>query len=91
MPDSCCAYGCTNRREENGDRAFYRFSRGKKGEKQELRKSGFKHVREKIGQNIRSVIQEFVKIISLQVSTMTWYIPLKFLIGVLYIYLSKSR
>ena len=38
MPDSCCAYGCTNRREENGDRAFYRFSRGKKGEIQELRK-----------------------------------------------------
>ena len=38
MPDSCCAYGCTNRREENGDRAFYRFPRGKKEEQQELRK-----------------------------------------------------
>ena len=33
MPDSCCAYG-TNRREENGDRAFYRFPRGKKKEQQ---------------------------------------------------------
>ena len=22
MPDSYCAYGCTNRREENGDRAL---------------------------------------------------------------------
>ena len=32
MPDSCCAYGCTNRREDNGDRAFYRFPRGKKEE-----------------------------------------------------------
>ena len=38
MPDCCCAYGCTNRREENGDRAFYRFPRGKKEERQELRK-----------------------------------------------------
>ena len=38
MPDSCCAYGCTNRREENGDRAFYRFPRGKREEQQELRK-----------------------------------------------------
>ena len=38
MPDSCCAYGCTNRKEENGDRAFYRFPRGKKEEQQELRK-----------------------------------------------------
>ena len=46
MPDSCCAYGCTNRREENGDRAFYRFPRGKKEEQQELReKSGFKHTK----------------------------------------------
>ena len=49
MPDSCCAYGCTNRREENGDRAFYRFPRGKKEEQQELReKSVFKHAREKL-------------------------------------------
>ena len=29
MPDSCCGYGCTNRREENGNRAFYRFPRGR--------------------------------------------------------------
>ena len=53
--------------------------------------SGFKHVREKIGQNSRSIMQEFVEIISLQVSTMAWYIPLKFLIGVLCIYLARSR
>ena len=33
-------------------------------------KSGFKHAREKIGQNSRSTMQEFVEIISLQVSTM---------------------
>ena len=37
MPGSCCAYGCTNRREENGDRAFDRFPREKKEEQQELR------------------------------------------------------
>ena len=91
MPGSCCAYGCTNRREENGDRAFYRFPRGKKEEQQKLQKSGFKHVREKIGRNSRPIIQEFVEIISLQVSTMAWYIPLKLLIGVLFIYLAKSR
>ena len=35
MSDSCCAYGCTNRREENGDRSL---PRGKKEEQQELRK-----------------------------------------------------
>ena len=38
MPGSCCASGCTNRREENGDRPFYRFARGKKEEQQKLRK-----------------------------------------------------
>ena len=32
-------------------------------------KSRFKHVREKIGQNSRSIMQEFVEIISLQVSS----------------------
>ena len=36
MPDSCCAYGCTNCREQNGDRDFYRLARGKKEEQQEL-------------------------------------------------------
>ena len=46
-------------------------------------KSGFKHVREKIGQNTRSIMQEFVEIIASQVSTIAWYIPLKFLNGVL--------
>ena len=52
MLDSCYAYGCTNRREEIGDRAFYRFASGKKEEQQEIReKSGFNHTREKIGQN----------------------------------------
>ena len=91
MPDSCCAYGCTNRREENGNGPFTDSHVERKERNKNYEKSGFKHVREKIGQNIRSVIQEFVKIISLQVSTMTWYIALKFLIGVLYIYLSKSR
>ena len=92
MSDSCCAYGCTNRREENGDRAFYRFPRGKKEEQQELRKKWVQACkREKIGQNSRSIMQEFVEIISLQVSTLAWYIPLKFLIGVLCIYLARSR
>ena len=33
-------------------------------------KRGFKHAREKIGQSSRSIMQEFVEIISLQVSTM---------------------
>ena len=52
MLDSCFAYGFTNCREENGDTAFYRFASGKKEEQQEIReKSGFKHTREKIGQN----------------------------------------
>ena len=37
MPDSCCAYGCTNRKEENGDLAFYAIPRGNKEEQQELR------------------------------------------------------
>ena len=54
-------------------------------------KSGFNHVREKIGQKSRSIMQEFVEIISLQVSTVAWCIPLKPLIGVLCIYLARSR
>ena len=92
MPDSCCAYGCTNRKEENGDRAFYRFPRVKrKKSNKNFEKSGFKHVGEKIGQNSRSIMQEFVEIISLQVSTMAWYIPRKLLFGVLCIYLAGSR
>ena len=33
-------------------------------------KSGFKHAREKIGENSRSIMQEFVETISLEVSTM---------------------
>ena len=37
MPDSCRAYGCTNRREENGDLTFYAIPRGNKEEQQELR------------------------------------------------------
>ena len=37
MPDSCCAYGCTNRREEKGDLTFYAIPRGNKEEQQELR------------------------------------------------------
>ena len=37
MPDSCYAYGCTNRREENGDLTFYAIPRGNKEEQQELR------------------------------------------------------
>ena len=56
-----------------------------------FQKSGLKHVREKNVQSRRSIMQEFVEIISLQVSTMAWYIPLKFLIGVLCIYLARSR
>ena len=52
MRDSCCAYKCTNCREQKEDRGFHRFPRGKNEEQQELRgKSGFKHAREKIGQN----------------------------------------
>ena len=52
MLGSCCAHGWSNRREKNGDRAFSRFPRGKKEEQQELKeKNGFKHAREKIGQN----------------------------------------
>ena len=51
MQDSCCAYGCTKRREGNGDRALCRFPRGKNEKQQELReKSGFKHAREKTDQ-----------------------------------------
>ena len=34
MADSCCAYGCTNHREENGDRSFYRFPCEKNEEQQ---------------------------------------------------------
>ena len=49
MPDSCWAYECTNRREENGDQPFYRFSHGKKEKQQELQeRSGFKHARKKL-------------------------------------------
>ena len=70
---------------------FYRFPRGKKEEQQELRKSGYKHEREKIGQNSRSIMQEFAEIIPLQVSTMAWYISLKFLIVALHIYVARSR
>ena len=33
-------------------------------------KSGFKHAREKIGQNSRSIMQEFLEVISLHLSTM---------------------
>ena len=54
-------------------------------------KTGLKHVREKNGQSRRSIMLEFVEIISLQVSTMACCILLKFLIGVLCIYLTRSR
>ena len=91
MPDSCCAYGCTNRREENGDGAFYRFPPGKKGEKEELRQKWIQACQRENWSEQQIGNTRICEIISLQVSTMAWYIPLKFLIGVLCIYLSRSR
>ena len=82
MPDSCCAYGCTKHREENVDRTFYGFPRRKKEEQQELQKRWVQAYRRENGSE-----QKFEEIISLQVSTMAWYIPQKFLFG----YLSSSE
>ena len=38
MPDSCCVYGCTNRRnKENGEISFYRLPTTKTAKKAERR------------------------------------------------------
>ena len=65
MPTSCCAYGCTNLREKIEIELFTDFHVEKKKSNKNYETSRFKHVREKIGQNSRSVMQEFMEIISL--------------------------
>ena len=70
MPDSCCAYRCTNHREENGIELFTDSHEERKKSNKNYEKSGFKHVREKTAQKSTSAMYKFVKIISLEVCTM---------------------
>ena len=57
--------GCTNLGEKIGIELFTGSHVERKKSNKNYETSRFKHVREKIGQNSRSVMQEFMEIISL--------------------------
>ena len=69
MRDSCCMLDVRIVGKKLGIELFTDSHVERKKSNKNFEKSGFKHIEEKIGQNSRSVMQEFVEIISLQVST----------------------